>query len=1038
MALADAVIPPPAPAPAPAPSPDPDPDPSAAPAPAPAPVIPPPPPPPPPPPAPTYTEVISGPGPDQINLTSLEEHVLIATGVAARNAEKSLDFSDMSAGQSVTVNGLMLTATQPMTADEVAAAFANGSTLLGDFTGSLTDWSVKSGYTSGSRVAFESATVDDLSVSTDGRTEAVKVTFKSLVSNQSVTVDGVTLLANASMTDQEVAQAFETGNAAGKGGFTGTMANWNVVAGSRQGAMLTFESKQIFADVAAMALNAQGRTEEFDITFTPLLVGQSLTMGNQSLTAAQDMSAADVAAAFNGPISGWNVQSGYVTGAETLTFISTSPNDNVIDIAVARGGADEQCFVVFDKLDAGQSVTIGGRTVLAVHDMTVSQVINDLIYGSSANSQVTGTLTGWDFGVTGSNYITFDSQTPEAKVTDLSVVVAGRDESATVTFQGLLQGQGISVGGKALTALIDLTADQVAALYAGGDAIGKGTWTSDLSGWTVKPGYMNGSQLTFVSTDALTDVTDIAQNTSGRTEVAQVTFQPLLADQSVTVAGRKLTASGTMTAQEVAAAFNSVSSGQGTFTGGLTGWSIQAGYMNGDTLTFVSNDQNHSVTDLSHSVDGRTEESAVTFKDLTLAGQSVTVAGLTLTALDTMTADKVALAFSDHVTFSQDPLAKGVFTGGFSNWGVKNGSLQTDTLTFASTVLNSPVTDLSVMVGGHAEEATVTFGGLAANATLTIGNWVLTAADPMAANEVAQAFNEGVAAKGVFSYSLYGWTVKSGYVSGDTTLTFISTSIGNVTDLLPVTTDLIAAPDYSVQTVDGVPLPTQPGQSTTEGVSSPLDVSVVTVQGVDPPAALSILTVDGAAKPVDLGVVVVDGVAAPVSPVIAVRQGATTPTAPDTSVTQGFAAPADPVVTVTATVAIHADSASPAVSGPYDVVTGFSLADDRLDLPVTTALYGSFNDSQTSVANLEITQVLDGMVTFGGTAEPTATLDDRVQAVLTAMGDAMVAAAFVMDDGQGGFDTYVVVNDGSGDLLPTDTLVKLAGVVVTDLYAIMI
>jgi flagellar capping protein FliD len=89
----------------------------------------------------------------------------------------TLTFSELTSGQSVTVGGLKLTATQAMSAEDVAAAFSNPS-VTGNayrFDGSLVDWTP--GTASAGSLAFTSTTpeanVTDLAITTAGDGGAV-------------------------------------------------------------------------------------------------------------------------------------------------------------------------------------------------------------------------------------------------------------------------------------------------------------------------------------------------------------------------------------------------------------------------------------------------------------------------------------------------------------------------------------------------------------------------------------------------------------------------------------------------------------------------------------------------------------------------------------------------------------------------------------------------------------------------------------------------------------------------------------------------
>ena len=116
------------------------------------------------------------------------------------------------------------------------------------------------------------------------------------------------------------------------------------------------------------------------------------------------------------------------------------------------------------------------------------------------------------------------------------------------------------------------------------------------------------------------------------------------------------------------------------------------------------------------------------------------------------------------------------------------------------------------------------------------------------------------------------------------------------------------------------------------------------------------------------------------------------------------------------------------------IITNFSLDADKLDLPQTIVLAGTYNASQTGVANLGITSINKGLVTFGDTAAATASVADKYSALLTAMGTTKSSAAFVV-----GSDTYIVQGDGVAGVQDSDILVQLTGVTnVTDLSAIIV
>ena len=114
-------------------------------------------------------------------------------------------------------------------------------------------------------------------------------------------------------------------------------------------------------------------------------------------------------------------------------------------------------------------------------------------------------------------------------------------------------------------------------------------------------------------------------------------------------------------------------------------------------------------------------------------------------------------------------------------------------------------------------------------------------------------------------------------------------------------------------------------------------------------------------------------------------------------------------------------SASPANQTDHDIITGFSLSADKLDLPETIVLTGTFSTVQTG-NSLSITTNSNGVVEFGNATVNT-TIEEKVSALLTAMGTAKATAAFVDNN-----NTYVVQGDGVSGLQSSDILVELTGV----------
>jgi flagellar hook-basal body protein len=236
-------------------------------------------------------------------------------------------------------------------------------------------------------------------------------------------------------------------------------------------------------------------------------------------------------------------------------------------------------------------------------------------------------------------------------------------------------------------------------------------------------GTGSGITLTNIASGNVVGGTDgaslaITKGASGATtESNSVTFTGLTNGQTVTIGGLTFTANTTVSAANVAAAFaslaNSATTGPGTangaYSGTLTGWSTSA-ITSGSTLTFTSASASSDVTDLPNTgtlaarptvvkTDGAaaaaTESNVATFRDL-VAGESITIGGLTLTASGSILAGAVASAFGGLSNGrTGNIVTNGSFSGTLSGWttGAANGTA----VTFTSATTNANVTDLAVV-----------------------------------------------------------------------------------------------------------------------------------------------------------------------------------------------------------------------------------------------------------------------------------------------------------------------------------------------------
>ena len=313
-------------------------------------------------------------------------------------------------------------------------------------------------------------------------------------------------------------------------------------------------------------------------------------------------------------------------------------------------------------------------------------------------------------------------------------------------------------------------------------------------------------------------------------EIAVVKFNPLAADDDLTIGGLTYTALADNTAAQVAAAFSGLANGYklgdepapdpllGAFTGTFKGFST--GTTTTDTpdeLTFTgipngTNDPNIEITGtgtvssvvITSGGGGAVDETTkLTFKALT-DGQTLTLAGLTYTAgAGGATAKQIAADFADRSNGyagvgGKEPV-NGTFTGTLNGFSSGSASLGTLTFTSASSGISVDLMTIagtgakpssSVIKGGNGaenESATVTFGALKAGETVTLGGLTYTAAADTDASTVATAFasrpDPYVGAAGGLSGTLSGFFtgVKTG-----TSVTFSSSSLAANVKNLPV------------------------------------------------------------------------------------------------------------------------------------------------------------------------------------------------------------------------------------------------------------
>ena len=396
---------------------------------------------------------------------------------------------------------------------------------------------------------------------------------------------------------------------------------------------------------------------------------------------------------------------------------------------------NQKASVSFPTLQAGDSVTMAGLTFTATGTVTgadVAKAFSGLAAGTTAAAATTaalaansalagsftaGPLTDWatdtatssgaalDFTSAIAGAVTNPTPTETAAITAPSVTtssVTGVNALNTITFPTLAAGDSVTIAGLTFTATGAVSSTELADAFSGladpttaanatTAALAfnsglQGSFTAgSLVGWaSPAPGGLSTVQFTATAQDTSTiaatasaGVTLAAPNvdTAGVVPVNEVdsfTFKDMAAGDTVTLGGLTFTATGDVTAADVAKAFSGLTEGTiatdantaalaansalaGSFTGTLTDWSTAT--TTTATLAFIGKDP--SITALSAArtlptitatstpdVVGVVETSQLSFKDMK-AGDTVTIGGLSFTATADMTGAQIADMFTN-------------------------------------------------------------------------------------------------------------------------------------------------------------------------------------------------------------------------------------------------------------------------------------------------------------------------------------------------------------------------------------------------------
>lgn len=517
--------------------------------------------------------------------------VLAVPAVAAKASTQDVSFAAMTAGQTVIVDfgdgRLTFTANKDLTAAEAASAFANlaanakqgnASAALGIYTDTTdaTATGVTNGWTSGA-------------VTTVSATEA-KVTFTSATAATAILNGGGGVA---------VTPGAYSGNAvaavAAKAGVLG-VANSVVLVDDHTTAGLKTITIDGYANTSRI-----GTTNDTTVLETLNLSNSGLTFTSGKVTAAAGITVDDTAAtlALNLEKVGF---SGYYNGdattttqaaAVTLTAAPTTLNvkstgSNYVNLTAA---ATETLNVSgTGLLDISAAALAGVKTVKVTETAGLKLNGGETTITSVDTTGTTGTVTASIVGgaATYAGGAGVDNLTVQAGgITTQAINLGAGNDRLNLTALTKAQLEGITV-----TNVLEGGADTDTVVLSAANAdittgvSGTNTFAARINGFEKLEVGNPGSTATTVDLskiDAINYVIStgslaatapalptVVETTKGSStgpvnEVQTVTFGALLAGQSVTVAGRILTATADATAAQVAAAF-----GSGTTAGGVT------------------------------------------------------------------------------------------------------------------------------------------------------------------------------------------------------------------------------------------------------------------------------------------------------------------------------------------------------------------------------------------------------------------------------------------------------------------------------------
>lgn len=373
-----------------------------------------------------------------------------AAGVGGSDESADVTFVALTSGQSVTVAGVTVTASEgDMTAAQVATAFA--SKAVGDASG----WTVTNGAATGSLVGY-----------TTGAASTDTVTFTSTTPGTAISPDLTATVANSTtptIAAPTVTDGVDPVNENVTVSFSSLIPGETTVIDDGNSNTITVTapaSREVYTFVDNYSSSG---SETFIVN------GITVTWGAGGAAAASYATA--YAAILNGATK---------SGSATGTGSATDPNwvwsaDGADLIATYNGTAVATLGASSGAATSLTPVTTSPASLTAIQ---VAQAVADTVNGGVvANVTTSGTFDGWTV-VRTTNNLTFTSESTGTAVNNLTVANSGTvvtyneggpgtAETASFTFVGLLSGQAVTVGDATVRAPAgnDLTAEEVAQAF---------------------------------------------------------------------------------------------------------------------------------------------------------------------------------------------------------------------------------------------------------------------------------------------------------------------------------------------------------------------------------------------------------------------------------------------------------------------------------------------------------------------------------------------------------------------------------------------